>query len=69
MIRGFHPKHLCDTYHIFIEPFNAGTQVGSCDEMWGTHFLNVFFLISHTSFCLSGTYQHCKDSVEKKQNV
>jgi len=44
------------------------TQVGSCCEIWGTHFLNVFFSIWHTSFCLSGTYHHCKDSVEK-QNV
>jgi hypothetical protein len=71
MIRGFHPKHLCDTYLRSIELFNTvtyRTQVGWCDEIWGTHFLNVLFLISDTSFCLSGNYQHCKDSVEK-QNV
>jgi len=34
-----------------ITQVHVETQVGSCDEMWGTHFLNIFFSISHTSFC------------------
>lgn len=68
MKRGFHPKHLCDTYLRFIEPFNTGTCRNKSGIMWWNMGYTFFkcILLNFTHLILFIRYQSMLQRLSRK---